>query len=239
MILALKHIVLFKLLAHADGLSRCLFWGLIALSVACWSIWLYKFFVIRKAIQQVQHVLAALESITTLEELVKLATALHKTVPGRLIAAGFVGLRKSTKLGLLQQEQELVASCMEHATRALVEEQERYVNVLRLSSETGPLIGLFGTVWGLIHAFNRISERQTADIPTVAPGIAEALVITLVGLFVAIPALVMYSTVSYQLHALEQKLYALSDKMLTLFNVKVLQSTTIVYETTTTPQSEA
>ncbi len=238
MLLALKHTVLFKLLSHADGLSQCLFWGLIALSIACWSVWFYKFFTVRRTIKHVQHILVALEHATTLEELVSFATTVHKTVPGRLITAGFGGLRRSSKLGLLHDEHELISSSLEHAVNTLVEEQESYLGLLRLGSETGPLIGLFGTVWGLIHAFNRISEKQTADIPTVAPGIAEALVITLIGLFVAIPALVMYSTLSHQLNILEKKLWALSDKVLTLFSVKVTQATNIAYETTA-PQSEA
>ena len=68
--------------------------------------------------------------------------------------------------------------------------------MLSVSAAVSPLLGLFGTVWGLVHAFVRIGELQTADIATVAPGIAEALITTLAGLMVAIPALVMYHYVA-------------------------------------------
>ena len=70
--------------------------------------------------------------------------------------------------------------------------EESYLPFLFTSASVSPLLGLFGTVWGLVHAFIRISEKQSADITTVAPGIAEALITTLAGLLVAVPALVMY-----------------------------------------------
>ena len=68
----------------------------------------------------------------------------------------------------------------------------------------------------MVHAFVRISERQSADITTIAPGIAEALVTTLAGLVVAIPAFVMYSYCSSQVHNLERYLLSLSDRFIVL-----------------------
>jgi len=76
-----------------------------------------------------------------------------------------------------------------------------------------PLLGLFGTVWGLIHAFMRISEKQSADIATVAPGIAEALITTLAGLMVAIPAVVMLCYLQSQVRALEYYALRLADTL--------------------------
>ena len=73
------------------------------------------------------------------------------------------------------------------------------------------LIGLFGTVWGLVHAFIRIGEKQAADIATVAPGIAEALITTLGGLMVAIPAYVMFHFLSVRVRALESHYHTFVD----------------------------
>ena len=70
---------------------------------------------------------------------------------------------------------------------------EAYVPILSSCAAVAPLLGLFGTVWGLIHAFLQISQTQVADLATVAPGISEALITTLAGLMVAIPALIMYN----------------------------------------------
>ena len=73
------------------------------------------------------------------------------------------------------------------------------------------MIGLFGTVWGLMHSFMSIAQKHTADIVTVAPGIAEALLTTLAGLMVAIPALIMYHYLTHRVRLLEHDLYKLSD----------------------------
>jgi len=72
-------------------------------------------------------------------------------------------------------------------------------------------LGLLGTVWGLIHAFMNISQQQSADIATVAPGIAEALITTLVGLIVAIPALALYHYLLGQVQVVQMRVQSLSD----------------------------
>ena len=85
--------------------------------------------------------------------------------------------------------------------------------MLSVSAAVSPLMGLFGTVWGLIHAFVRIGELQSADIATVAPGIAEALITTLAGLMVAIPALAMYHYVANKIRATERQLFVCADQI--------------------------
>jgi biopolymer transport protein TolQ len=73
---------------------------------------------------------------------------------------------------------------------------ERFLPFLATCSSAGPFLGLLGTVWGIITAFQRIGIWGSANIAVVAPGIAEALVATAVGLFVAIPALIAYNFIS-------------------------------------------
>jgi biopolymer transport protein ExbB len=85
---------------------------------------------------------------------------------------------------------------------------------LSTTASVAPLLGLFGTVWGLVHAFMNIAATQSADITAVAPGIAEALITTIAGLLVAIPALVMYN-VTVQIHTrLRERVYTLVDTVL-------------------------
>jgi biopolymer transport protein TolQ len=73
---------------------------------------------------------------------------------------------------------------------------ERFLPFLATCSSAGPFLGLLGTVWGIISAFQRIGIWGSANIAVVAPGIAEALVATAIGLFAAIPALVAYNFIS-------------------------------------------
>ena len=77
------------------------------------------------------------------------------------------------------------------------------LSMLATTSNTAPFIGLFGTVWGIMHSFHAIGEMKSVSLATVAPGIAEALIATAMGLFVAIPATCGYNIFSARLAALE------------------------------------
>jgi biopolymer transport protein TolQ len=97
-----------------------------------------------------------------------------------------------------------------------VADMESYLPTLGISGSVSPLIGLFGTVWGLIHAFVSISHEKSADIAVVAPGIAEALITTLAGLIVAIPALIFFHYFSNELRKIEQRMLQVLDHSLAI-----------------------
>lgn len=206
--------VFFKLLGHADWLSQFIFYSLIGMSIACWWVFIYKMYSLNGKLAQLRYTRTRLQTVTSLEELAHFGALLHKSLAGTLINTTLTTVRKfTTNNSIKPADQEAIKLSLDQSLHDMIREEARYVSVTRLSAETGPLIGLFGTIWGLIHAFNRISERQTADIPTVAPGIAEALVVTLTGLFVAIPALVQYYVIMQKISALEQELMMLADRI--------------------------
>ena len=115
---------------------------------------------------------------------------------------------------LNDKEVEMLQYAVDQTVQDIVHHEESYLPILFTCAGASPLIGLFGTVWGLIHAFMRISEKQSADIATVAPGIAEALITTLAGLLVAIPSLIMYHYLMTQVRKIEHQLYSLADKFM-------------------------
>ncbi len=96
--------------------------------------------------------------------------------------------------------------------RALVEE-EGLLPFLSTTAAVGPLLGLFGTVWGLVNAFIQIGREKSADIVAVAPGISQALITTLAGLLVAIPALAMYNLLIARVHRLELKMMIVGEQL--------------------------
>ena len=116
------------------------------------------------------------------------------------------------KTNLNEREIESLQQQIEQSVDDILQTEEAYLPFLFTSASVSPLLGLFGTVWGLVHAFIRISEKQSADIATVAPGIAEALITTLAGLLVAIPALVMYHYLTSEIRIIERQLFILVDK---------------------------
>ena len=74
-----------------------------------------------------------------------------------------------------------------------------------------PYVGLFGTVWGIMHAFTGLASLQQVTLATVAPGIAEALVATAIGLFAAIPAVIAYNRYSHGVNKVEARLNRFAD----------------------------
>lgn len=113
----------------------------------------------------------------------------------RIFAAGF---REFTKLrGQRNLDAAGVIDGVRRAMRATyqreVDDLEAHLAFLASAGSVSPYVGLFGTVWGIMHSFRGLSSMQTATLAAVAPGIAEALVATAIGLFAAIPAVVAYN----------------------------------------------
>lgn len=153
----------------------------------------------------------------TFDDLKNRVGAFSHTLPGYFLVKNLSFLKTVLEsLGelpsLSEQEFGLIDHKVEQTIDDIVAKEESYLPFLASTAAVAPLLGLFGTVWGLIYAFIRISERGSADIVSIAPGIAAALITTLVGLVVAIPALVMYHYLSSQIQELERKLVKIADR---------------------------
>jgi biopolymer transport protein ExbB/TolQ len=117
---------------------------------------------------------------------------------------------------LNQHDFDFLMALGDHQIDTVIAQLETYLPTLGISGAVSPLIGLFGTVWGLIHAFMNISNEKAADIAVIAPGIAEALFTTLAGLVVAIPALIFFHYFSNQIRMIEWHLRQALDLTLLL-----------------------
>ncbi len=98
------------------------------------------------------------------------------------------------------------------------DEMERYLQFLATVGSTSPYIGLFGTVWGIMHAFLGLSGVQQATLAMVAPGIAEALIATALGLFAAIPAVIAYNRFAGDVDRVASRLENFGDEFVALLN---------------------
>ena len=141
----------------------------------------------------------------------------------QVFKAGFTELNKLVESADKKDETVSNLSGIDNISRTLRKSTESVLNRLdyRLDflatvSSNAPFIGLFGTVWGLIHSFVNISQEKSADIAVIAPGIAEALTTTLAGLIVAIPAYIAFHYFSNELRKQEQQLGHLSDRFLNI-----------------------
>jgi len=101
--------------------------------------------------------------------------------------------------------------------------QERYLHVLATIGNIAPFIGLLGTVWGIMGAFQEIGRQGSANIAVVAPGVAEALINTAAGLFVAIPAAVGYNLFIHKIKNMHVQLEVFSSEVVTLVEEKMIR----------------
>jgi biopolymer transport protein TolQ len=115
-------------------------------------------------------------------------------------------------------ERTLITAIEEEASLA-----ERRLPFLATTAAVGPLLGLFGTVWGIMGSFMAIGARGSANIQAVAPGIAEALIVTACGLAAAIPAAVAFNHYLGRVRALEEEMGAFSRELLSAFSREALR----------------
>jgi biopolymer transport protein TolQ len=208
---------LWRLVAQSDGMTIGVLLLLLGLSIACWAIFLFKVIILRLKSRQLEKVHAELSRITSIKQLLEIAERNNGTIAGYYIARVLVFLNavlvpdEVSGSALHEGEWDVMQRYLAQTVDVVMAHEESYVSLLATSAAIAPLLGLFGTVWGLVHAFMSISELQSADIATVAPGIAEALITTLVGLMLAIPALVMFNIVQRYLKNLEDQLCQVAD----------------------------
>lgn len=118
--------------------------------------------------------------------------------PERVFAAGMTEWRRShrTDGGLIAGAQARIDRSMDVAINKEAEALQKGLPILATVGSTAPFVGLFGTVWGIMNAFIEIAEQQNTNLAVVAPGIAEALMATGLGLLAAIPAVIFYNKLS-------------------------------------------
>jgi len=101
-----------------------------------------------------------------------------------------------------------------------VEKLETRMIFLASTGSVAPLLGLFGTVWGIMDSFNAIGATQSTNIAAVAPGVAEALFTTAVGLIAAIPALIGYNKITHDIDRVTGRMETFSDELITILETQ-------------------
>ena len=133
----------------------------------------------------------------------------------RVAAAGIAEFRRSHKSGLKDKEaaRARVAQAMEGQVALESDTLADRINFLATVGSVAPFVGLFGTVWGIMNSFFQIGLQQNSSLAVVAPGIAEALFATAIGLFAAIPAVIAYNRLSNSVNGFEARLTRFSDRV--------------------------
>ena len=207
------------LIWQSDIVTKGVLLILMVLSIFCWAIALYKFILLRIKKSQCNAMIRSLHSVQTFQDLHALARGNSHTLPGYFLSQ-FLSTVKNLLVhqkmhqGNLQNYTQLLQEQTSFIFEEIMMIEESSISFLTMSASVAPLLGLFGTVWGLIHSFLQIAQKQSADIVTVAPGISEALITTIAGLVVAIPALMVGYYLTLQVRKIEQHMMQVADKSL-------------------------
>jgi biopolymer transport protein TolQ len=131
----------------------------------------------------------------------------------RVLNAGVTEWRRSTQGKTIDREgtRERLATVMGSAVANEIDRMSDRLNVLATVGSVAPFVGLFGTVWGIMRSFTAIASQQNTSLAVVAPGIAEALFATAIGLFAAIPAVIAYNRFGHAINRIEARLNRFAD----------------------------
>lgn len=213
---------LVSLFMEASIVVKIVMFILIAFSVLSWAVIIQRSRVLARA---KKDSLAFEDRFWSGEDLHRLHDGLEKRRDGLTGAEQifYVGFKEYNRLQ--QVNPDAPESIIQGSTRAMnlalnreVEQVENYIPFLGTVGSISPYIGLFGTVWGIMHSFMGLSAVKQATLQSVAPGIAEALIATAIGLFAAIPAVMAYNRLSLQVSKLEQNYMNFIDEFTSILH---------------------
>lgn len=186
---------LLTLFMKATFTNKLVLMTLMGMSFWSWSIIIQRHLTFRRAHAEADEFDRAFWSGEPLDELYETIAPDPQGASQRIFAAGMTEWRRSHRQdgGLIAGAQARIDRAMDVAIAREAESLNKGLAFLATTGSTAPFIGLFGTVWGIKHSFEQIAISQNTNLAVVAPGIAEALLATAIGLVAAIPAVVAYN----------------------------------------------
>lgn len=196
----------FDMVARSTPIAKAVLLLLLVFSIVSWAIILTKFIAYRKARDEDQSFLRVFSKSSSLVNIYNYSKQMKYSPVARVFMTGYSELYRFNKaVGeeqeggvsqaklLSEQDVKGIGLSLNKAINHEIERLSHRLDFLATTGSTAPFIGLFGTVWGIMHSFRMIGIKGSASIGGVAPGIAEALIATAAGLFAAIPAVVFYN----------------------------------------------
>jgi len=186
---------LLALFARATLTVQIVMIGLMCMSIWSWTVIIQKHVLYRLSRREASVFDRAFWSGEPLDELFEKIGPQPSGPSQKIFASGMLEWRRSHRSdgGLIAGAQARIDRAMDVAIARESERLNKGLSFLATTGSTAPFIGLFGTIWGIKHAFEQIALSQNTSLAVVAPGIAEALLATGIGLLAAIPAVVFYN----------------------------------------------
>jgi biopolymer transport protein TolQ len=207
-------ISLWALFAHASFIVKIVIIGLLLASVWCWIIIIDKYLQFGRARRQMDRFEKVFWSGQSLEELYRSLVTRPTTSMAALFVAAMREWKRSFEGGgrAVANLQGRVEKVLDVSVQREVDRLEARLLVLATVGSAGPFVGLFGTVWGIMTSFQAIAAAKNTSLAVVAPGIAEALFATALGLFAAIPATIFYNKFASEVSRQASRLEGFADE---------------------------
>jgi biopolymer transport protein TolQ len=197
--------------------------GLLAASIWSWTIIINKTVLFSKTEKAMDRFEDSFWSGNSLEELYQTLSATPTTAMASLFVAAMREWKRSftTASTAFMGLQARIEKVLDVSIAREVEKLESQLLVLASVASAGPFVGLFGTVWGIMTAFRSIAASKNTSLAVVAPGIAEALFATAIGLFAAIPALVFYNILQGRVARSQARLESFADEFSSILSRQI------------------
>lgn len=199
---------------------------LLGMSIFSWMIIFAKRSKLNKIIRENKIFIKKFWKCTSLEEVFEDKEMYSSSTLYMLFTEGYKDLKEiakmDTKNSMFQPSMMLQRSLMQKVENQ-VNQLESHLTFLATTGSSGPFIGLFGTVWGIMGAFQKIGQMKTASLAVVAPGISEALIATAIGLAAAIPASIAYNHFMNKIRKEEVDLHHFANEFLTIAEKNLAQ----------------
>ncbi|MFQ6553881.1 protein TolQ [Aestuariibius insulae] len=211
---------MWALFARATLTVKVVMIMLVMASVWCWAVIVDKWLQYRRARREAARFDRSFWSGEPLDGLYEEIGPEPKGQSQRIFAAGMLEWRRSHRNdgGLIAGAQARIDRAMDVAIARQAEKLQKGLPVLATVGSTAPFVGLFGTVWGIMNAFIEIAEQQNTNLAVVAPGIAEALLATGLGLLAAIPAVIFYNKLTADSDRIVNGYEAFADEFSTILS---------------------
>jgi biopolymer transport protein ExbB len=189
---ALRELSPWSMFMSADIIVKAVMIGLAFASLVTWTVFIAKMIELSFVQRRLRSALAKIKDSRSLAE-AQFALGANGSVLSAVLAAAMNEARLSAGISSDDGIKERAASSFAEIVRAEGRRIRVGMGLLATIGATSPFVGLFGTVWGIMNSFIGISKSQTTNLAVVAPGIAEALLATAIGLVAAIPAVIIYN----------------------------------------------
>jgi len=199
---------------------------LLYFSVVSWAIIFYKLLQVHRANSESERFLEFFWKTKRFDAINAQLDRFNNSPLTVLFSEGYGELKKLLDKGEQKEEPDVISTelggidnitrALRRATTSEITRLEKYTTFLATTGSTAPFIGLFGTVWGIMNAFKGIGETGSASLAVVAPGIAEALIATAIGLVAAIPAVMGYNHFQHKIRVLIAEMDSFSTEFLNI-----------------------